>query len=247
MGKRGKPWTPSLTRIKDGKGREVGNYRMYVPSEGRTVNLGTLDEKEAWRKAKEIIAREKGASDPVVLDRPMSVPELPTPPRASGSAPSNAPSIDPNSLLDSWAADKPSPLPPQPDSPAGPVPAPPEVPFVEPTKALVATPKAKTQKGLTPEQAEKLGKGLQKLVARVNIVTLELAVRFMGRDPYPLDDEEVELLALGWELWLDTYFVKHKPEPWMLILAGNVMAGFGMWMRGTPIVKEKKNGHPVGA
>jgi hypothetical protein len=89
------------------------------------------------------------------------------------------------------------------------------------------------QKGLTPEQVAKLAAGMKKAVVKVNIFAAELCVGFLGRDPCPLDDDEVELLSVGWEMMLEEWFGKNRPEPWMIIVAGNVAVLLAMYVRGT--------------
>jgi hypothetical protein len=62
----------------------------------------------------------------------------------------------------------------------------------------------------------------------------------LGRIPAQNEDEESEeLLREGWGLQLDEVFVQHPPAPWMVIAAGSIGIGVGMYMDGTPIPKEK--------
>jgi hypothetical protein len=105
--------------------------------------------------------------------------------------------------------------------------------------------------GLTPEQAAKIGTGMKRIVTKINVVCLNVCVSYLGRDPFPVADDELELMAIGWEMMLEEYFVKHQPKPWMLIAAGNMLVGFSMYMRGKPFPKKDKkvelaNASPAG-
>jgi hypothetical protein len=92
--------------------------------------------------------------------------------------------------------------------------------------------------GLTPEQVSKIASGLKKAAVKVNIVLDEMVVGWMGRNPCALDDDEVQLLEVGWEMMLEEWFGKNKPEPWMVIAAGNAAVLLAMYVRGEP--KERK-------
>ena len=48
-------------------------------------------------------------------------------------------------------------------------------------------------------------------------------------------------------MFLEEFFVKNKPKPWMLIVAGNLMVGMAMYLRGEPMIKitEDVQGSPA--
>jgi hypothetical protein len=107
-------------------------------------------------------------------------------------------------------------------------------------------PKPTRQKpGLTPEQSAKIAAGLKKTVTNVNVIVVGAAVQMFGRVPAPLDDEEVALLQLGWEMYIDEMFSRAKIKPWHLLLAGNVMIAAAMYVGGTPVKKLPPPGDPA--
>ncbi len=107
----------------------------------------------------------------------------------------------------------------------------------QPIKPPVTGSKAKP--GLTPEQSAKLASGLKKTVANLNVIIVGAGVQMFGRVPAPLDDEEVALLQMGWEMYIDELFAKSKIKPWHLLFAGNVMIATAMYVGGTPIPKKQ--------
>ncbi len=95
----------------------------------------------------------------------------------------------------------------------------------------------KKKGGFTPEQAERLGSLANKIVTRLNIAGIAACVKYLGKDPIELDEDDIELLQTGWEMFLADYFVKQPPQPWMIILAGNLLLGFQMYTTGKDIPK----------
>ncbi len=104
--------------------------------------------------------------------------------------------------------------------------------------------KPKPVSGLSPEQAQKIGAGLKKIVTKVNIIAAGMCVDMFGRDPAPLEDDEIDLVVLGWEMMLEQYFTKSQPKPWMVLLAGNVMMVMAMYPRGEPKKTEDVSHQP---
>lgn len=90
----------------------------------------------------------------------------------------------------------------------------------------------KIQKGLTPEQSAKIASGLKKMVTNTNIVVIGAAVQMFGRVPAQLDDEEISLLQMGWDMWLDELFLKAKLKPVHLVIVGNIAVAISMWATG---------------
>lgn len=140
-------------------------------------------------------------------------------------------------MLTGWAK---STAPLQPTTPEVPAAAPAQSPTgqvaVIPTRPGAAP---KPQKGLTPEQSAKIASGLKKVVVNTNVVIVGAAIQMFGVVPAPLDREEIELLQLGWELWLDELFNKAKLKPVYLVLAGNLMIAVSMYVGGRKVEKPK--------
>lgn len=222
----GKPFLP-----KGGK-----TYVVYDPTVKKVVSLDTSNPNEADKRAAVIRERVKrSGGTPTVsapkLDYVPNVQETITPEIPSGS-----------SLVSIWANESN-----QTNGESNQVSQPgvdnqvklfPET--GTPNSNLVAIEKPRKKGGLTPEQAAKLGTGMRKIVTKANVILAEFIVKFLGRDPMPLDDDELEMLATGWEMFLEEFFVKQPPKPWMMILAGNVMIIFAMYVRGTPRLKNPK-------
>jgi hypothetical protein len=217
------------TRIKDSSGKEVGAYRAYHPGLKKRISLGTKDYNEACKLQAEMLARFEGGQSQVA-PKPSRVPLAPSAPEVA--AVSDDKPLDPADLLNSWAGVK--------DKPAAePVQAE-QIPIPEfstqPAQSVAQpSPAAMVRKqGLSPEQSQKMAVGLKKLVTNLNVIVVGWGIQMFGKDPAPLDEEELELLQLGWELWLDEIFVKRKPKPWMLVAVGNLMIAVAMYMNGKP-------------
>jgi len=235
---RGRPWQAKPFRIKK-NGEETGSYRLYVPSQGKTISLETADFNEATKKAAEIAENEKGQSSSGEDISSGQTNEIPNNPEPVISKPLFG--LDNSSVINDWINST-GPVPPVaiPQPPQPPVSAAPAS-----TGQTSVTPKKATpQKGLTTEQTEKISGGMKKIIARMNVIGLGTCIQLLGRDPYPVEDEELELLAMGWEMWIEEVFTKKKMEPWHLVLAANVMIGFSMYIQGTPKPKDEDETPP---
>lgn len=241
-------------------GQSVGNYRYYDPTIKDTIDLGTEDEFEAKRivasrkgggnapqnASSETIPQSTSVQSAATESPPSVIPAVPEPSHPSGAGSS----VSARDIISSWissnpgtnandASDIPGPGRVEPQDSTTPQEPKPVIPTVAPKPV-------KTAKGLTPEQAAKLGRGLTKVVSRLNVVGVDACVRLMGRDPFPPDEEEMELLQMGWELLLEQYFIKEAPEPWHLILAANLTLAVTMYARGKPLPKrESKDIEPT--
>lgn len=216
------------TRIKDSSGKEVGTYRAYHPGMKKRISLGTYDFNEACRLQAEMLARYNKQPTPVA----------PTPKPVPVTVPVEAPTVsedkplDAADLLKSWAGVN--------DKPAVETVEAEQLPITEfntqpQQQQAQPSPAAMVRKqGLSPEQSQRMAVGLKKLVTNLNVIVVGWGIQMFGKDPAPLDEEELELLQLGWELWLDEIFVKRKPKPWMLVAVGNLMIAVAMYMNGTP-------------
>lgn len=233
-----------------------GTYECWHPGVKRRINLGVSDYNEALRIQAGFYGSSVQPSVPSL--GATSVPaELGNPPVSSDS-PGNGPPmsildldspdkpLDASNLLSSWASTKggasstsatvtPT------ASPATPAPV---VSLFAPKPLTGGNTGPKPKPGLTPEQSAKLAAGLKKIVTNLNVILVGAGVEMFGRVPAPLDDEEVQLLQMGWEMFIDEMFVKAKVKPWHVLLAGNVMVGAAMYVGGTP--KPKKPALPPG-
>lgn len=72
-------------------------------------------------------------------------------------------------------------------------------------------------------------------LALVTEGTLKRCVRYAGREPADMDEDEVELIREGWEEKGQEWFGKVEVGPWGKIALGAVAAGAGMYMGGTPV------------
>lgn len=236
-----------------------GNYRAYIPSYSAVLDLGTDNFAQAQAKVESLMkggapvqlpkanvpAAEKSTST-ATAERADVVGAFSTQPAVPTASP-NGSTLD---AIDTWMKGQSEPVQeelPLPKDVSGvadtwaPEPSIPVSPVL-PGPALTVITGGKKQKGLTPEQLERLSKGLYKIATKVNIVAAEACVRLIGRDPCPLDDDEIELLQMGWEMQLTEWFGKNKPEPWMILLAGNAGILFAMYVRGEPLKKTIKVG-----
>jgi hypothetical protein len=228
---------PALGKVYQLKGN--GNYRVRVKGVG-IVDLGTDDLSLAEQKAKEPMT--KSLQEKIPESQPKLTPEKLNSPSSEVvdtwlKQPSNLDTIE-VSLTEKQLE---LPIEPVKNSTIGDdvwhPPEPVVLPKISPTLSVISG-GGKKQKGLTPEQLERLSKGLYKIATKVNVVAAEACVKFMGRDPCPLDDDEIELLQMGWEMYLEESFGKSKPEPWMILLAGNAAIIFSMYIRGQKLSKE---------
>lgn len=258
MSKPGRKPSGEPYRLKGG-----GNWRVQIKGMG-IIDLGTDDEQLAQVKAMEIMSSPRGVSSVVNSQR-----TPPTTSGVSSSIPTEQnlmktePTVRPD-VIDNWLKTQTSEPAKQTE-----LPLPKDVGSVATSPVATETSKpidiswpnqnhsefhsapsastpltvingGKKPKGPTPEQIEKLSKGLYKIATKVNIVAAEACVKFLGKDPCPLDDDEVELLQMGWEMQLNEWFGKSKPEPWMVLLAGNAAILFAMYVRGDDLPKKEK-------
>lgn len=217
--------------------RVAGEWRLHLGG-GKRVVLGqaaVMDYAEAKSKASTLVPGEMRGTVSDVEQTPVASAPIPPQPKP----------MDATEILSSWAAAQESSGPSEAGKP--PSPSVPTVSGGSTSTAIRTTTSAsvppRRSGGLTPEQAEKIGRGLKKVMTKINVIGAEVLVRLVGRDPCEVDDDEVELVALGWELMCEQYFTKNKPQPWMVLAAGNVMLVLAMYMRGTPIVKKEDPDH----
>lgn len=234
------PNVPQLTK--------AGTYRCWHPSIKKYVNLGTSDFEAACSIQAGFYGRKSLSSQPAEPPAPESgATPLGNPafPYSGGSSQmidlEDDKPIDANDLLASWNKAKDNDKQPVPPPATSATSATPSTSF--PGFALSNVPKAppgpgKAKPGLTPEQSAKLASGLKKTVANLNVIIVGAGVQMFGRVPAPLDDEEVALLQMGWEMYIDEMFAKAKIKPWHLLIAGNVMIAAAMYVGGTPIPRK---------
>lgn len=234
-----------------------GNYWAWHPAIKKRIDLGTRDYGQAcaiqsgFYPGRQAPATVASARTPTMVP-PLGDPSFPY--RLSGDgvidldSPSDDKPADAGDLLSRWAAVK------DPNVSVATPSA--SAPVVQPSgiqSTLVSlmggvhapnTPgsgKGGSQRGkssLTPEQSAKLAGGLKKIMANLNCIIVGAGVQMFGRVPAPIDDEEMELLQMGWEMFIDEMFAKAKVKPWHVLLAGNVMIAAAMYVGGTPIPKK---------
>lgn len=224
-----------------------GNYSCWDPLNKKTVKLGT-DLQTAKNLQSEILSKAgrgtSGArsSAPVVLPgEGLRKPVIPSFEPTTKPAETPPPRVGPKAadLLDSWIAQagpvndvaKPPPVAP----PSDPSPSPSSL-VPSPAPAKRPMPKG----GISPEQAAKIGAGLKRIVTKANVVLDGAFVSMFGRNPAEPEDDELEMLAMGWEMLIEQWFVKNTPQPWMLVAAGNVLLIAGMYLQGEPKPKKTK-------
>ncbi len=238
------PNVPQLTKN--------GTYRCWHPGLKKHIGLGTTDYNEACRiQASYYPGREaspgvsgQNANRPLVVGNGvagghMGVMDFDKPEEGKPDA---------SSLLNKWASGgQPAATPPTTVTPE-PQPEPSIFSsFSSAVADIVPKPNVpakggRPKQGLTPEQSAKLASGLKKIVTNLNVIAVGAGVQMFGKVPAPLDDEEIELLQMGWEMYIDDIFAKAKIKPWHVLLAGNVMIAASMYVGGTPI----KKGLPAG-
>jgi hypothetical protein len=247
MARKGRPFLGNPFQQKNAAGEYSGTFFVYNPIERKRMNLETTDRAEALAKIQSLFGHLIGKPHPKSV-APVSV----VPSNEKQALEDTAGSVSPpetvsapdgvevRSVLDDWAkrgdggqpplhlVDDPTPQ--------------------SSTSAAVTPITAKTKRnknGLSAEDIEKISSGIHKTVASLNVLVLHSCVKYMGRMPYEPDEEEMHLLAVGWEMELKRHFEKAELQPWMLILAGNLFVGMAMYMNGTVIPKTPKTG-PVG-
>lgn len=99
----------------------------------------------------------------------------------------------------------------------------------------------KAKKGLSPEDAAKLAKGMKSMLTQLNMVAVGAAVSIFRTEIEKPDQETMDILELGIQMQLDRWFTKSNPEPWMIILGANVIMAVGMWSSGKARMKKPKS------
>jgi hypothetical protein len=222
--------------------RRDGSYECWHPGIKRKVNLGQVDYQTALKLQQSFYPQR--VSSPTT--ETVLVPKLEQAPPPSAESRSMSFDFDAEDkpleaadLLSSWSKsreDKPAEPQTTVKAPEAPTPS-----LASPSTWFAPSSPAKPvgkKPGLSPEQSAKLASGLKKTVANLNIIIVGAAVDMFGRVPAPLDDDEIQLLQMGWEMYIDEMFAKAKIKPWHLLLAGNVMIAAAMYVGGTPKVKQ---------
>lgn len=88
---------------------------------------------------------------------------------------------------------------------------------------------------LSPSQSSRISGGLAKLCTMVNTLAVGATVKVFGKKPAELDDDEEEIIKVGWEMQWDEWLANRQARPWMLIIAGSVGAGVVMYVEGEPL------------
>ncbi len=235
-----------------------GTYTCWNPSVKKYVNLGTTNRDEAIRRQQGfysqplrhgaptfVVDRASEMGEPNVASAIAGDEDIASPQRSTAMLDLDEP-LDSDTVLKSWAGvktDAPSTNSTQAAPLTGQPKTYPPVPGLSPNPILSSKPiQSKIKPGLSPEQNAVLASGLKKTVANLNVVIVGAAVDMFGRVPCALDDEEVKMLELGWELYIDEMFAKAKMKPIHLIIMGNLMIAASMYAGGTP--KPKKPATP---
>lgn len=233
-------------RLKSG-GREMGNYRAWIPGQG-AVDLGTENLSAASSLARDLrdgtngqVASINNAMDsnnpPVVIDLDTGSYSPPIHETKDNDGPINQEKQRAFSVFQKWAIEK---------GPSQPEPAPIEtpekigIPPATPSVARQITPAQTRKRGLTPEQSAKISGALKRVVVKINVLGGDALVRLMGRDACELDDDDLDLLALGWEMQLELWLESAKLKPVYIIVLANVLLVSAMYLGGTPIEKKPK-------
>lgn len=85
---------------------------------------------------------------------------------------------------------------------------------------------ANLKRKLTPAKREKLMAVLGGGLAKVNALAVELALGMSGRklaDDYVISDDDLEIIATGYQMGLDELLANADPEWWHLVLTGNLV------------------------
>lgn len=89
-------------------------------------------------------------------------------------------------------------------------------------------------------KARKLYELFGKAMGHLTEGGLKRAVRWAGREPEDMDDDELELVRGGWEELGAEWFGRVEIGPWGKIALGSAVAGVGMYMGGDPIAPPPK-------
>lgn len=236
-------FTPYRYKIPGTENDYYGTYRYYDSNLRAIVDTGTEDMETARGMADSARAgtmlSEALASGPTEGSSHGGV-SLPI--RGNGTTPEGlerfAPTqANPLEALNAWATDV---LPNQSNHSVSPqVPGGKPLVPVPPSPRGIVPPRGKmgARKGLSPEQVEKLTRGVKDFVVKFNLLADEAVVRLMGRQALEVTEEQVDLLKLGWELQLERLLDGVKVEPWWIIVGGNVLLIGSMYLNGEKIVK----------
>jgi hypothetical protein len=214
------------------KGLEYGPYRVYDPKSKKTVDLETEDFNVASEKV-EVLRRGFSGTDGGQTNQIISNPVVEL------ELPSDVSKGDSFEALKAWAKDgtpetvNAESIKPPIDNGSGK----PSLPVSTLPGLLKSVPQKK--RGLTPEQLTKLSESVTKLVIKANVIGGELLVRLIGRDPYELGEDDLDLLKLGWEMQLEELLQGVKIKPAYLIIGANVLMLFTMYVNGKPIQKKQ--------
>lgn len=258
MAKVGRKFQGNIFKQKNKDGSFYGSYRVYDPIQKKPISLDTEDENEAKAKVQSMFGHLidsafKQISPPkrvmplqhkvVDLDGGVTAPKDTAPIVGADesipiqySQPEHVGSAVASSVLSDWAAQNP----PEPSS--IPLNQPPNLRVVEGEKVSepIVTKTRKKAGNWSDADIAKMASGMHKIVANANMLVLDLCVRSLGKVPYQPSEDELELLAMGWEMYLNEYFAKSPPQPWMLILAGNLLVGFAMYTQGQALPPKDK-------
>jgi hypothetical protein len=221
-----------------------GMYRLYYPGRG-VISLDTSDEREAYTKAGQLAQEYNDTPVPTKMNT-SDAPQIQQPTFSPPSA---------SEVLSQWERSSPTPITLSGDSSSnGPSPpqsvASPSRSISSPTSAvtsLVPTTQEKVNAALPPEKRAQIAALIAKGATLINIAGTAACVRVLGRIPELDDTDEAKgVLQTGWELQLESWFVEHPPEPWMVIAGGTLAMGIGMYANGTPAPKKDKKPRPPG-
>lgn len=205
-------------------------------------NTGTKDPDEALRRAAEELRRRTGASAASSLGTPTpskpaaAVPPSPQPP-AVAPPPETAAGSARRPLGDALARVLGTPPAPEIASPA-PAVVPDEV--IDPGKVAAAE-----LEDVAAKKAKHVHKVLGKGGALAIDGVLQRLIRFAGREPEEMDEDETRLITEGWEEIFAEWFGKKKLTPWGKVAAGSAVAGIGMYMAGKPLPEPKPAPAPL--
>lgn len=232
-------------RLKRGN-YEFGTYRAWIPGQG-PVDLGTADPDEAARLVEGIRNSSGGADTTQVQSEPVEIPSTDSSTDrielVTNEAPPQRSNPDVTEVLKKWARET-APDITTPHEPSAKITMPADQvrTFTEPKQTTtplrpITAIAPKKTRGLTPEQSQKISGALKKLVVKINVLGADTMVRLLGRDPCELDDDDLDLLTLGWEMQLEQWLDSAKLKPWQIVLAANILLCSAMYIGGEPIKK----------
>lgn len=234
--RKGRPFEGKPFRQKK-DGVEYGSYNVYDPIAKKRLSLETDDLNAALAKVQSLFGDLIGKSVPKATTSVSA-------PFVGAAEPLAEPAIsndepDPRTVIDDWAKLGASG---QQALPLGLEDAPMQTPPVQ--REATVTPitsarKPKNSSGLSDSDIKTLTTGMHKIVASANVALLDFTVRQLGRVPIMPSEDEMEMLATGWELQLKEIFKDIEMKPYMLIVAANALIGMAMYSRGEPIPKKK--------